>query len=841
MTGTGIKVPAGLDGFERPSKPLVLTPHGVPDDIEQDVDELLREQRGMGAHPRRDEPAEVRGEKNHEAARAVPDAKPGTVDGEQGANPLDGGGGVGKHNILMLCLTMPQLSRAGKESGRLSLAWKGIQLGSVCLRLLLRRMDGLKLGEAGCLILGGVGGGGDAAEDGRKFDAGGLGEVGDGREAGDEVLEQAGNAALGALFAAAPDDDLVDLEIGDAFHLGIDHRGQLIRDEHDDGFAGVAARRSDELAETVRAAFEDRLDAPAFGLLEGHDFLRLRFGGDGFRLVDRDHALAFGLRRDGHLLRRGLRSHDDRVPRDFGRHNLLRVLLLALHFGAGRLRNALRVEGLAFDIGLGHIFSDLRGARGLGLLDPQIGVRLRDLLLRGVLALRRIRLGAGHADGHFLVGHGLPNLGIAFGLRHFDFRVGNRLGGGFLAERLDIARLVGDVLDVDVDQAQADFFQFGADVVGDGDDELVAIGVDFLDPHRRDDLAHLAEDDFLGELRDLRVIESEQTLGGVAHLVRIGRDADGEGRGNADADVLLGKGVVELDVDRHRAQVEKLVVLDDGQDEGRAAVHAARATAFADASVNNQNAVRRAPLVPRQESDECREEQQDHAADESHVNDIHIFSNPRLREFLDQQRLIAMQGDDPHRCPRGKIRAVGVGPDILQASAEGDLDFASARNLTRDPDIHGAAVIDRLGQDRRPIGAKPVKRIHQREVGRANHHAGADAAQRGDARGKAVLFEDCPAKPEAEQHGRDRLERDDGPAAAVASLKIDAAGGTGVPVMADEHAEDGLKDNEAEAQQSDAPKNLGGKPFIVPHREDGGGNTHVTKLTGLSFAGQKES
>src|SRR5580658_6319307 len=99
MTGTGVKVPANLDGFNLPSKPLVLTPHGIPDDIQHDVDELLHQQGGVGIHPRRDEPAKVRDEKNHEAARAVPDAKPGTVDREQGADPLDGGAGSEKHNI----------------------------------------------------------------------------------------------------------------------------------------------------------------------------------------------------------------------------------------------------------------------------------------------------------------------------------------------------------------------------------------------------------------------------------------------------------------------------------------------------------------------------------------------------------------------------------------------------------------------------------------------------------------------------------------------------------------------------------------------------------------------
>ena len=82
-------------------------------------------------------------------------------------------------------------------------------------------------------------------------------------------------------------------------------------------------------------------------------------------------------------------------------------------------------------------------------------------------------------------------------MRYLDLGVVDRAGGGFLAERVDVAGLIGDVLDVDVDETQADFSQFDLDAVGNVLDELVAVGVDFLDRHRGDDDAHLAEDDVL--------------------------------------------------------------------------------------------------------------------------------------------------------------------------------------------------------------------------------------------------------------------------------------------------------------------------------------------------------
>ncbi len=62
-----------------------------------------------------------------------------------------------------------------------------------------------------------------------------------------------------------------------------------------------------------------------------------------------------------------------------------------------------------------------------------------------------------------------------------------------------------------------------------------------------------------------------------------------------------------------------------------------------------------------------------------------------------------------------------------------------------------------------------------------------------------------------------------------------------VAVMANEHAEDGLKDDEKKAQQSDGPKNLGSKRPIIPQREDGAENTHDIKLTELSSVAQKQS
>ena len=111
-------------------------------------------------------------------------------------------------------------------------------------------------------------------------------------------------------------------------------------------------------------------------------------------------------------------------------------------------------------------------------------------------------------------------------------------GGGLLADGFDVARLVGDVGDVHVDQHQADLLQFRLERILDVAQERIAVAVDVLDPHRGDHLAQLAEDDVLGLLLDVGRSQSQQADRRVLH--QLGRGADGhrEHAGHVDADVL---------------------------------------------------------------------------------------------------------------------------------------------------------------------------------------------------------------------------------------------------------------------------------------------------------------
>ena len=82
------------------------------------------------------------------------------------------------------------------------------------------------------------------------------------------------------------------------------------------------------------------------------------------------------------------------------------------------------------------------------------------------------------------------------------------LRGGLLADGLDVARLVGDVGDVDVDQHQADLAQLRLQRALHLFQELFAIAVDVFDLHRGDHLPQLAEDHVLGLLLDLQAVHA---------------------------------------------------------------------------------------------------------------------------------------------------------------------------------------------------------------------------------------------------------------------------------------------------------------------------------------------
>ena len=259
-------------------------------------------------------------------------------------------------------------------------------------------------------------------------------------------------------------------------------------------------------------------------------------------------------------------------------------------------------------------FGLLLTTRGLGVGDGNLGV---------VFTLDRQRVGFGGADTRVTQCLGDADVFVTVGLGLTDFTetvlfgdallgLVDGLGGGFLTERLDVARLVADVGHVDVDQLQTDLSQLSLDVGADVGQELIAVRVDLLDVHRGDDEAQLTEEDVGGNVLNVVRVLAEQAFGCVGHALRFGGNTDGESAGHIHADVLLTQRVGQVTLDGDGREVEEGVVLKHGPDEGGAAVDTACgadaplfvATGF---TVNDQDFVRRTAFVTRKDRSERHE------------------------------------------------------------------------------------------------------------------------------------------------------------------------------------------------------------------------------------------
>ncbi len=320
----------------------------------------------------------------------------------------------------------------------------------------------------------------------------------------------------------------------------------MLEHEHLERLLGAAAALDDQLQ--ARALLgQDLVVAARLGIELGEDrgglSVRLDLALLGGRLGVDDH---LGLHGFGQRLELGALLRFDRFRLGVGRLRLREVLRLE----HGGLRDArARLSEL---VGLGLLDLQFGGGRGdvrLGLVLARDGLRVRfrdrdphrPLLIAdgGLLLVRRgllpdlaflLQLGEaddavalgllrahvaellGDGDGDGLVAVRLGDAGRALLdlLRDVDQGLLDRLRSRLLADRLDVARLVRDVLDVDVDQDETDLPEFGLERRLDLFQEDVAVLVDLLDAHRRDHLTELTEDHVLGLLDDVLRLEAER-------------------------------------------------------------------------------------------------------------------------------------------------------------------------------------------------------------------------------------------------------------------------------------------------------------------------------------------
>ena len=311
-----------------------------------------------------------------------------------------------------------------------------------------------------------------------------------------------------------------------------------------------------------------------------------------------------------------------------------------LPFGTGKLGVTLALVGFLKSLCGLYLFSGHGYAGGLGLFLTALGVGVGDVDLRGVLSLYRKGVGRGGLDtGVSLclgdsdvlvpVGLGLTDLTVAVLFGNALLRVVDGLGGCLFTESLDVAGLVTDVGHVHVDELEADLSELCLHVLADGNEEFVTVRVDLLDVHRGDHQTKLSEKDVGRDVLDVVDGESEKPLGGVCHAVRLRRDSDGEAARHVHTDVLLGKSVGKVALDRDRLEVKERIVLEHRPHEGGSSVDASgrrdrSALVLTCLTVDDHHLVGRTTAVALKNRRECHEYDGDNDKDQRkfHIQNV---------------------------------------------------------------------------------------------------------------------------------------------------------------------------------------------------------------------------
>ncbi len=160
-----------------------------------------------------------------------------------------------------------------------------------------------------------------------------------------------------------------------------------------------------------------------------------------------------------------------------------------------------------------------------------------------------VRVCVGHLDTLLLLSFSGTNSTVTFLLRHLDLGFVDSTSGCFLTKGVDVAGLVGDVPDVDVDDLQTDFLQLGLDVLGHRALELLTVFVDLLDGELGNHSPELSVDDFFGVLFDDLMVLSEEVNCRILHDPWLFTNTNSVSRRNIHADVLERQCALKWDLD----------------------------------------------------------------------------------------------------------------------------------------------------------------------------------------------------------------------------------------------------------------------------------------------------
>ena len=354
----------------------------------------------------------------------------------------------------------------------------------------------------------------------------------------------------------------------------------------------------------------------------------------------RINRISLTLRRPAQFFSLGLRVNDSLLLLDLSRNHDIGLLGSLLPGSTCKLGTLLSLVSLLHRLCSLNLLGGNRNPGSLSLLLTPYRIRIRNGNLGIVLSFNSLCIGISSRNPG--ISHSLGNTDILVPVRLSltDFTetilLGNTLLGiidslcrSLLSESLDIAGLIADISNIDIDKLQSDFAELRLDVCTDIGKELVAVRVDFLDIHRRDDKPQLTEKDISRDILDILDSQPEKSLSRIGHIVRLRRDSNGKSARHIHTDILLAERIGQIALDRNRSKIQKSIALEHRPDERSTSVDTlcrgrSPALVLSRLSVNHENFIRRTTLVASQNSGE-RHYQHHHRNGDKNYN-FHIYN-----------------------------------------------------------------------------------------------------------------------------------------------------------------------------------------------------------------------
>ena len=217
-------------------------------------------------------------------------------------------------------------------------------------------------------------------------------------------------------------------------------------------------------------------------------------------------------------------------------------------------------------MGLCHLLGCRSLAKCLGLCLAATGIRVGNGHLGFILTLHGGSIGLCRTDTSLTHGICLTYLTQFLLFCHTHLGLVDGLGSSLLAQGFDVAALVLDVGNIDIDEFQTNLLEFDLHIGRDSLQELVTVTVEFLNAHGGNNQTELTEEDIARHLLYLGGILSEQTLCGCRHVLWVCADTHGKAARHINADVLTAQGIGKVGINADG-------VLNDGPHEGTSTMH----------------------------------------------------------------------------------------------------------------------------------------------------------------------------------------------------------------------------------------------------------------------------